>query len=279
MDFCRRFLALLLTLGVLSGCAGLGHKDDGFKPVLRQSGKDVMWLPTSQDMVNKMLAAAQVTPQDIVYDLGSGDGVITITAAQQFKARAVGIEYDAKLAEFAQKNAQQAGVADKVKIIRGDIFVEDFSEATVVTMYLLPELNLQLRPTLLKMKPGTRIVANAFDMQEWTPDQTLNAGSEQGFLWIIPAQVAGEWDFLPYEGRVPARLSLHQSFQQVGGTLTMAGVSQPLLGAQLRGDQLSFHFLGSDKIAQSVTATVTAGALSGHHTSYGRVHPFQAQRR
>ena len=279
MDFCRRFLALLLTLGVLSGCAGLGHKDDGFKPVLRQSGKDVMWLPTSQDMVNKMLAAAQVTPQDIVYDLGSGDGVIPITAAQQFKARAVGIEYDAKLAEFAQKNAQQAGVADKVKIIRGDIFVEDFSEATVVTMYLLPELNLQLRPTLLKMKPGTRIVANAFDMQEWTPDQTLNAGSEQGFLWIIPAQVAGEWDFLPYEGRVPARLSLHQSFQQVGGTFTMAGVSQPLLGAQLRGDQLSFHFLGSDKIAQSVTATVTAGVLSGHHTSYGRVHPFQAQRR
>ena len=279
MDFCRRFFVLALTVAVLSGCAGQGQKDAGFKPVLRQSGKDVMWLPTSQDMVNKMLAAAQVTSKDIVYDLGAGDGVIPITAAQQFKARAVGIEYDAKLADFAQKNAQQAGVADKVKIIRGDIFVEDFSQATVVTMYLLPELNLQLRPTLLKMKPGTRIVANAFDMQEWTPDQIVSAGSEQGFLWIIPAQVEGEWDFLPDEGRVPARLSLHQSFQQVGGTLTMAGVSQPLLGAQLRGDQLSFHFLGSDKIAQSVTATVTAGALSGHHTSYGRAHPFQAQRR
>ena len=279
MEFCRRFFVLGLTFSVLSGCAGLGHKDDGFKPVLRQSGKDVMWLPTSQEMVNKMLAAAQLTAKDIVYDLGSGDGVIPITAAQQFKARAVGIEYDAKLAEFAQKNAQQAGVADKVKIIRGDIFVEDFSDATVVTLYLLPELNLQLRPTLLKMKPGTRIVANAFDMQEWTPDQTLSAGSEQGFLWIVPAQVAGEWDFLPFEGRVPARLSLRQSFQQVGGTLTMAGVSQPLLGAQLRGDQLSFHFLGSDKIAQSVTATVTADALSGHHTSYGRPNPFQAKRR
>jgi precorrin-6B methylase 2 len=279
MHFCRRLFALTLTVAALSGCAGMGQKDTGFKPVLRQSGKDVMWLPTSQDMVNKMLAAAQVTSKDIVYDLGAGDGVIPITAAQQFKARAVGIEYDAKLADFAQKNAQQAGVADMVKIIRGDIFVEDFSEATVVTMYLLPELNLQLRPTLLKMRPGTRIVANAFDMQEWTPDQTLSAGSEQGFMWIIPAQVEGEWDFLPHEGRVPARLSLQQSFQQVGGTLTMAGVSQPLLGAQLRGDQLSFHFLGSDKIAQSVTATVTAGALSGQHTSYGRAHPFQAQRR
>jgi precorrin-6B methylase 2 len=279
MDFYRRCFALVLTLAVLSGCAGLGLKDDGFKPVLRQAGKDVMWLPTSQELVNKMLAAAQVTAKDIVYDLGAGDGVIPITAAQQFKARAVGIEYDAKLADFAQKNAQQAGVADKVKIIRGDIFVEDFSEATVVTMYLLPDLNLQLRPTLLKMKPGTRIVANTFDMQEWTPDLTLSAGSEQGFLWIIPAQVEGEWAFTPSEGRTPAKLSLHQSFQQVGGTLTMAGVSQPLLGAQLRGDQLSFHFLGSDKIAQSVTATVTAEVLSGYHTSYGRVHSFQAQRR
>jgi hypothetical protein len=143
---------------------------------------------------------------------------------------------------------------------------------------LLPELNLQLRPTLLKMKPGTRIVANAFDMQEWTPDQSLSAGSEQGFLWIIPAQVEGEWDVLLLAGRVPAKLSLRQSFQQVGGTLTMAGVAQPLLGAQLRGYQLSFHFLASDKIAQSVTATVTATALTGHHTSYGRVQAFQAQR-
>ena len=132
---------------------------------------------------------------------------------------------------------------------RADTFVVGYSTPA------LDRWNYPFNPT-----PGTRIVANAFDMQEWTPDQILSAGSEQGFLWIIPAQVEGEWDFLPYEGRVPARLSLQQSFQQVGGTLTMAGVSQPLLGAQLRGDQLSFHFLGSDKIAQSVTATVTAAA-------------------
>jgi precorrin-6B methylase 2 len=279
MDFCRRFFALVLTFGVLSGCAGWVQKDDGSKPVLRQSGKDVMWLPTSQNLVNKMLAAAQVTANDIVYDLGAGDGVIAITAAQQFKARAVGIEYDAKLAEFAQKNAQRAGVADKVKIIRGDIFVEDFSEATVVTMYLLPELNMQLRPTLLKMKPGTRIVANAFDMQEWAPDQILNVAEEQGFLWVVPAQVEGEWMFPPYEGHAPATLSLRQSFQQVGGTLTIAGVSQPLLGVRLRGDQLSFHFLGRDKIAQSVEAKVTADALIGHHTSYGQRNPFRAKPR
>ena len=114
MDFCRHFIILGLTFSVLYGCAGVGQKDASFKPMLRQSGKDVMWLPTSQHMVNKMLTAAQVTAKDIVYDLGSGDGVIPITVAQQFKARAVGVEYDAKLAEFARKNAQQAGVADKI---------------------------------------------------------------------------------------------------------------------------------------------------------------------
>ena len=170
MGFCHRLTVLFLTVAGLASCALPVVPDDGFKPVKGQVGKDVMWLPTPQDMVDKLLTVAEVTPKDIVYDLGAGDGVISITAAKRFGARSVGIEYDQKMADFARKNTQLAGVADKVKIIRGDIFVEDFSEATVVTLYLLPELNLQLRPTLMKMKPGTRIVSNTFDMQEWTPD-------------------------------------------------------------------------------------------------------------
>jgi precorrin-6B methylase 2 len=279
MGFCSRLAFLFLTVASLAGCTTLGIPDDGFRPVLRQAGKDVMWLPTSQDMVNKMLAAAEVTSKDIVYDLGAGDGVIPITAAKRFGSRAVGIEYDQKLADFARRNTQLSGVADKVKIIRGDIFVEDFSEATVVTMYLLPELNLQLRPTLLKMRPGTRIVSNTFDMQEWAPDQTLLSGEARGFLWVVPAPVEGEWEFTPLEGSVPARLSLQQAFQQVGGTLSMAGVSQTVLGAHLRGNQLSFHFLGRDKIAQSVSGTVTADRFSGELTAYGQTRPIQAQRR
>ena len=244
-----------------------------------QVGKDVMWLPTPQDMVDKLLTVAEVTPKDIVYDLGAGDGVISITAAKRFGARSVGIEYDQKMADFARKNTQLAGVADKVKIIRGDIFVEDFSEATVVTLYLLPELNLQLRPTLMKMKPGTRIVSNTFDMQEWAPDQTVSSGDTPGYLWIIPAPVAGEWEFTPLDGSAPARLSLQQAFQQVGGTLSMGGVSQPVLGAQLRGNQLSFHFLGTDKVAQSVKGTVSADGFTGQLTAYGRTRPIQARRR
>ena len=285
MGFRRRSAVLFLTLAGLAGLAGIagcaapGPADDGFRPVLRQAGKDVMWLPTSQDMVNKMLAAAELTSKDIVYDLGAGDGVIPITAAKRFGSRAVGIEYDQKLADFARKNAQLSGVADKVKIVRGDIFVEDFSEATVVTLYLLPELNLQLRPTLMKMKPGTRIVSNSFDMSEWTPDQTVTSGDTRGFLWIVPAPVEGDWEFTPLEGNAPARLSLRQAFQHVGGTLSVDGVSQPVLGAQLRGNQLSFYFLGSDKIVQSVRGTVTADAFTGELTAYGQTRPVQARRR
>ena len=198
MGFRRRSAVLFFTLAGLAGltgltgCAAPGPADDGFRPVLRQPGKDVMWLPTSQDMVNKLLAVAEVTSKDIVYDLGAGDGVIPITAAKRFGSRAVGIEYDQKLADFARRNTQLSGVADKVKIIKGDIFVEDFSEATVVTMYLLPELNLQLRPTLMKMRPGTRIVSNTFDMMEWTPDQTVLSGETRGFLWVVPAPVEGD---------------------------------------------------------------------------------------
>ena len=279
MGFCSRFAFLFLTIAGLAGCALPVVPDDGFKPVKGQVGKDVMWLPTPQDMVDKLLTVAEVTPKDIVYDLGAGDGVISITAAKRFGARSVGIEYDQKMADFARRNTQLEGVADKVKIIRGDIFVEDFSEATVVTLYLLPELNLQLRPTLMKMKPGTRIVSNTFDMQEWTPDQTVSSGDTPGYLWIIPAPVAGEWEFTPLDGSAPAKLNLQQVFQQVGGTLSMGGVSQPVLGAQLRGNQLSFHFLGSDKVAQSIKGTVTADGFTGQLTAYGRTRPVQARRR
>jgi SAM-dependent methyltransferase len=230
-------------------------------------------------MVDKLLTVAEVTPKDIVYDLGAGDGVIAITAAKRFGARSVGIEYDQKMADFARKNTQLAGVADKVKIIRGDIFVEDFSEATVVTLYLLPELNLQLRPTLMKMKPGTRIVSNTFDMQEWAPDQTVSSGDTPGYLWIIPAPVAGEWEFTPLDGSAPARLSLQQAFQQVGGTLSMGGLSQPVLGAQLRGDKIAFQYMGADQQLRSVSAQVNGNQFNGVSSLQGGQLAIEAVRR
>ena len=278
MNFSRRLPVLCLVLFGLAGAAHWARAEAPFQPVPHQAGKDVIWLPTPQSVVDEMLSMAKVTSKDLVYDLGSGDGIIAVTAGKKFGARAVGIEFNPKMAEFATQRAKKEGVADRVRFVNGDIFAEDFSQATVVTMYLLPTLNLRLRPTLLDMKPGTRIVSHAFSMQEWEPDQTSTAGSGSAYLWVVPAKVAGVWDIKGLEGAVPGKLTLHQSFQQVGGTLTVAGVSQPLLGAQLSADKLSFSFLGADKVMQSITATVVAGNLSGMHTAYGTTKAVEATR-
>jgi hypothetical protein len=278
MNFSRRLPVLCMVLFGLSGAAHLARAEAPFQPVPHQAGKDVIWLPTSQSLVDEMLKMAKVTSEDLVYDLGSGDGIIAITAGKNFGARAVGIEFNPKMAEYASQRAKKEGVADKVTFVNGDIFVEDFSKATVVTMYLLPTLNLRLRPTLLDMPPGTRIVSHAFSMQEWEPDQTSTAGAGSAFMWIVPAKVAGEWDIKGMEGAAQGKLKLHQSFQQVGGTLTVAGVTQPLLGAHLRADKLSFRFLGSDNVMQSIEATVSGGKFSGLHKAYGTSKSVEATR-
>ena len=279
MNFSRRLPVLCLVLFGLVGTAHWARAEAPFQPVPHQAGKDVIWLPTPQSVVDEMLSMAKVTSKDLVYDLGAGDGIIAVTAGKKYGARAIGIEFNPKMAEFATQRAQKEGVSDKVTFINGDIFVEDFSQATVVTMYLLPALNLRLRPTLLDMPPGTRIVSHAFSMQEWKPDQTSTAGAGTAYLWIVPAKVAGEWNITRLEGAAPGKLTLSQSFQQVGGTLTVAGVSQPLLGAKLIADQLSFSFMGADMVMQSITATVTAGNLSGMHTAHGTSKAVEAKRR
>ena len=278
MNFSSRLPVLCMVLFGLSGAAHLARAEAPFQPVPHQAGKDVIWLPTSKSLVDEMLKMAKVTSEDLVYDLGSGDGIIAITAGKNFGARAVGIEFNPKMAEFATQRAKKEGVTDKVKFVNGDIFVEDFSKATVVTMYLLPTLNLRLRPTLLDMPPGTRIVSHAFNMQEWEPDQTSTAGVGSAFMWIVPAKVAGEWDIKGLEGAALGKLKLHQSFQHVGGTLTMAGVTQPLLGAHLRADKLSFRFLGSDNVTQSIEVTVSGGQFSGLHKAYGTSKSVEATR-
>ena len=249
-----------------------------YKPQRGQMGKDVMWLPTSASLVKTMLSAAQVTADDLVVDLGAGDGIIPITAAQQFGARALGIEYNAKLAAYAQQQVKQAGVADRARIMQGDIFQEDFSAATVVTMYLLPELNLQLRPTLLAMKPGTRLVSHAFDMGDWEPDQVLGTERERAFLWIVPAQFAGQWTLLDQQGQVLGQFELRQRYQRAGGQMHLAGSSQPLLGARVEGNTLRFQYLGRDDGLHSLVLTGSGPTLQGDMTVHGTTHAVRAQR-
>ncbi len=239
--------------------------DEKYEPRVGQSGKDVIWVPTNDAVADAMLKVAKVKPTDLVYDLGAGDGKIAIAAAKNFGATAVGIEYNKEMAELAKRNTERAGVADKVKIINGDIFVEDFSKATVVTMYLLPDLNLKIRPTILKMAPGTRIVTNSFNMGDWEPDDTVGTGYAQGYFWVVPGNAAGKWSLIGMEGsQQPATLEITQRYQRVGGVLNIYGKSQPLLGATLSGNRLKFSFTDHSNQSRIVEVTLNGNEFSGH---------------
>jgi len=251
----------LMALWLLQVCTSL-HAET-YTPRLGQSGKDVMWLPTRDELVTQMLTVAQVSPEDEVVDLGAGDGKIAIAAARQFGARAWGIEYNKNLAELAQRNAERAGVGHRVRIVQGDIFKEDFSAASVVTLYLLEELNEQLRPTLLAMRAGTRVVSNTFGMGDWEPDQVIRVGSNTGYFWKVPAQVAGRWSVQGLDRRAPVQLQLTQRHQRVAGTLVWGGQSQPVLGARIDGADLHFSFINESGQLQAVQLRVQANAMAG----------------
>jgi protein-L-isoaspartate O-methyltransferase len=263
MQFGVRWFSLVVVL--LSACSSTPTST--YAPKLGQMGKDVMWLPTRDELVTQMLTVAQVSPDDEVVDLGAGDGKIAIAAARQFGALAWGIEYNKDLAALAQRNAEKAGVAGRVRIVQGDIFKEDFSRASVVTLYLLEELNEQLRPTLLGMRPGTRVVSNTFGMGDWEPDQVIRVGSNTGYFWKVPAQVAGRWTVHGLDRRGPVLLALTQRHQRVGGTLTggpaLGHPTQPLLGAHIDGADLHFSFVKEDGQLQAVQVRVQGGTMTG----------------
>ncbi len=187
-------VAFLLSAALISEAAARDRKDceRDYKPQVGQSGKDVVWVPTPDELVQRMLRMAKVTAQDLVFDLGAGDGKIAI-AAGKLGANAVGIEYNPDMAKLAACLVTAEGVGNKVKIIQGDIFKEDFSKATVITMYLLPELNLCVRHRILGMKPGTRVTSHQFTMGDWEPDETSEFEYRTAYLWIVPARVDGQW--------------------------------------------------------------------------------------
>ena len=269
-----RFWPLVAML-FLQACSTL--PPETYTPKLGQMGKDVMWLPTRDELVTQMLTAAQVGSGDEVVDLGAGDGKIPIAAARQFGARAWGIEYNKDLAALAQRNAQRAGVADRVRIVHGDIFKEDFSKATVVTMYLLEELNAQLRPTILAMRPGTRVLSNTFSMGDWEPDQVIRAGTNTGYFWTVPAVVQGQWTVLGLAPNGPAVLRLSQRHQRVGGTVNWGGQTQTLLGVRLHGPDLHFSFVQADGQLKAVQARVQGASMQGEVVAPYGMGDFQPE--
>jgi hypothetical protein len=234
-----------------------------FKPIVGQEGKDVIWVPTPQALVDRMLQMAKTTSNDYVVDLGSGDGRTVITAAKKYGIRALGIEYNADMVELSKRNAEKEGVADRAQFVNGDIFQTDFSKATVLTLYLLPNLNLKLRPTILNMKPGTRVVSHAFSMDDWQPDQIENAEGRTAYLWIVPAKVEGTWR---WGGSHNYELILQQHFQQVEGLVKTDNKAAQFRNAKLQGDRISFsvtEYSGMGNVQRDFTGRVNGDTMQG----------------
>ncbi|RPH66824.1 MAG: class I SAM-dependent methyltransferase [Burkholderiales bacterium] len=248
----------------LAGCATTETGDETYRPWVGQHGKDVMWVPTLDPLVQPMLEAAGVTSDDIVYDLGSGDGKIPIWAARRFGARAVGIEYNADLVALARRNVERAGVSDRVRMIHGDIFEEDFSSATVLTLFLGKDLNLRLASIITKMRPGTRVVSNLFDMGDWEPDRVIRLPDQNpAYFWVVPARIEGEWEISGLPESKAATLRLVQRFQKIEGALrTPDGRIAPVQG-RLDGARLSLDYQGEKGPVRSIVADVSADAFKG----------------
>lgn len=249
-------LALILAAGLFSPAMAAQYE-----PSIGQEGKDVIWVPTPQALIEKMLDAAKVTANDYVIDLGSGDGRTVIAAAKR-GARAHGIEYNPDMVELSKKSAAKEGVEARATFVKADIFESDFSQATVITMYLLPQLNVKLRPKILDLKPGTRIVSHAFTMEDWRADETISAQdngsySRTAYLWIVPAKVEGTWQMPQGE------LALKQMYQMVAGTLRAGGKSVNISDGKLRGDQISFSAGGVEYTGRVNGATMEGDVKGG----------------
>jgi precorrin-6B methylase 2 len=235
-----RLSGLFILLSLTSFLSAQNYQpDSGYVPEVGQPGKDVVWVPTPQELVDTMLSIAGVTPDDIVVDLGSGDGRTVITAARR-GAYAIGVEYNPDMVELSRKNAEIAGVSDKTEFIEADLFEYDLSKATVITMFLLPEINLKLRPKLLGLKPGTRVVSNTFTMAEWEPDYEVTTQENwnswnTALLWIIPAKVEGEWKL------GEDILTINQQFQMISGKLVSGTKNSSIKDGRLKGEEITFR--------------------------------------
>ena len=240
-----------------------------YKPTVGQAGKDVVWVPSPQALVDKMLDMAKVTPADFVMDLGSGDGRTVITAAKR-GVRAMGVEYNPDMVALSRRNAAAAGVSDMATFVQADIFQTDLSKATVITLFLLPDLNVRLRPTLLTLKPGTRVVSNSFRMGDWDPDESLELGCDTwctAFLWIVPARAEGSWHLTKGE------LTLKQDFQKLTGTLKSGATTLVIANGKLRGDEISFSAGGAEYHGR-----VGDKAIEGTATNAGKTSAWKATR-
>ncbi|MDO5625388.1 MAG: class I SAM-dependent methyltransferase [Pseudomonadota bacterium] len=254
-------------------------QDKPFSPRMGQGGKDVIWVPTPDAMVDRMLVLAGVGPQDFLMDLGAGDGKIVIAAARA-GTPALGIEYNPEMVAFARQRAQAAGVAERARFEQADIFEYDFTRATVITLYLLPRLNLRLRPRLLALKPGTRIVSHSFDMDDWKPDESTHAGGATAFLWLVPANAGGDWTlrFPLASGEARALMKIEQRFQRISGVASFRDFSASLRQPLLAGEQVRFALTDALGELRQFEGRIHGNEMTGTVTQGNQRVPFSAVR-
>lgn len=249
---CRGLIAVAVTLGGASAFAQVVQDPPApFEPVSGQAGKDVVWVPTPQSTVDKMLELTHVTAADTLIDLGSGNGITVISAAKK-GATAIGVEFNPDMVKLARRLAAEAGVSGKATFIEGDLFEADLSKATVITLFLLPDINEQLKPKLLELKPGTRIASNTFEMGDWEPDERVTTEPCNSWCtalyWVVPAKAAGTWKL------GGDTLTLTQQYQVLSGTLG----STPITDAKMKGDAITFT-AGTKVYAGRVNGTRMTG--------------------
>lgn len=260
----RRRLAAFAALSLSVGLAGSSARAQE-EPVK----KDVPYVPTPQEVVDEMLKLADLKKGEKMYDLGCGDGRLVVTAAKTYGATGVGVDIDPERIKESNENAQKAGVTDKVKFIKGNLFEMDFKDANVLTLYLLPSVNMQLRPKILDLKPGTRIVSHAFDMGDWQPDVEKDVDGRTVYFWVVPAKVAGTWETKieapGAQGAQQATLDLKQEHQNITGTAKIGDKTIPVTG-KIKGEQITLNIggqAGQGENGQAQPAGAQAGAQGG----------------
>ncbi len=258
----RNLIPLLVAACAALASPGAAAQPAQYVPQQGQDGKDVMWQPTPDETVGRMLRLARTTGLDHVVDLGAGDGRIVIAAARDFGARATGVEYDARLAALGQARIVKAGLAPRAEIVQGDLFEFDLGQATVVTLYLLPEINLELRERLLALRPGTRVVSHEFDMGDWEPDERVKLADVELFLWIVPPRIDGDWEFRFVDDKRdetrPVRLA--QKYQRVQGEL---------IDLRFEGSTLAFTLVSTDGVRMRCKGEVNGGRMEGSCAAAG----------
>jgi SAM-dependent methyltransferase len=263
-------IALLTFIAMSLACPAFAQDTagDGYQPQIGQLGKDVVWVPTPDRLIYRMLQLADVTSRDVVVDLGSGDGRIPIAAARGFGARGIGVEFDAKLVEFSRRAAERERVAERVQFLQMDMFRFDLSVASVVALYISPTLMTRLRPTLLQLKPGVRVVSHQFTLGDWEPDEMVRVENTPGYLWIVPGKAGGAWKLRLDDQEYDLRLD--QEHQMLRGTAAHKGKSGPVIAARMRGNDVRFSFVDRDGYARAFTGRVTGNTMEGTARAYDR---------